>query len=84
MLVGRRDPLTPRTLPSLHNGFEMQVKSGAVEGAAMNVRVNGVAPGFVRTGMTEPMGEEAIAQACRNMHLTKKVITTDQVHVRGQ
>lgn len=45
----------------------------------MNVRVNGIAPGIVKTPMVEPMGEEVVEQLCRGMHLTKKAITTDQV-----
>lgn len=55
------------------------MKYGAVEGAAMNVRVNAIAPGLVRTPMSELMGEELMEQACRVSHLTKKVIVTKQV-----
>lgn len=57
----------------------MQVKYGAVEGAPMNVRVNGIAPGVVKTGLTQPLGKERLEQICRDAHLTKKIITADQV-----
>lgn len=50
----------------------------------MNVRVNGIAPGIVKTPMVQPMGEEVVEQLCHGMHLTKKVITTDQVQVLVQ
>ncbi|CAN0218955.1 unnamed protein product, partial [Ascophyllum nodosum] len=58
---------------------EMMIKYGAVEGAAMNVRVNGIAPGLVRTPLVLPMGEQMLQEAWKRTHLTGKEILPEHV-----
>lgn len=56
-----------------------KVKYGAVEGAAMNVRVNGIAPGTVRTPLSLTIGEEKLEETWKKTHLTGKPIMVEDV-----
>lgn len=56
-----------------------QIKYGAVEGAPLNVRVNGIAPGIVRSGMTAHLDEENVSELCKAAHLTGKPILVEDV-----
>ena len=57
-----------------YSSLLFQVKYGAVEGAPLNVRVNGIAPGTVRTPLALTMGEEGLQEAWKTGHLAGKGI----------
>lgn len=57
----------------------LQVKYGAIEGAPMNVRVNGVAPGTVITPMLAALSEEAKEAMIKDGHLIQKPTMPEDV-----